>query len=465
MELRDFQRMAKEKLSNGYSVIIIAPTGLGKTLAAILPYIENLDQKNYLRSRLSIRMIYTLPIRALAKGVQEELQRFNINAVIHHGDEPESNIFSEKVIITTVDQYFAAFAGAPLSWISSVSHAAAGATLVNYTIFDEIHLLSPKNGLQLLFAILKLRNRWGLPTAVMSATLPDAVIDFLKDKCKLIKVESSKKDVKNRDSWRKILLTLHDEEMDINQLSKFIKEKYSEYRRIIIFVNTVDKAINIYSKLKKDGVSNILLAHSRFAKNDRIRIENEIHKKFGKDSDFEGILITTQVAEAGLNISAPLVITELSPMDSLVQRIGRCARFKENGEIIGEVIIIRPEIEKDRWYSPYIDRINIIKKGKPFIKISLGRRKKELRSLTVSEITWAVLINETQGGTKKLKLNWTKEKELINLSLNAPYRAFIHGRNYIDVENDLKNSKYESDQKLYDILSEEDVMKSLIGGD
>ena len=67
-----------------------------------------------------------------------------------------------------------------------------------------------------------------------------------------------------------------------------------------------ERAIEVYKALKNYAELNdkVLLTHSRFVKNHRKEIENEIHKKFGKDSDFKGIFVTTQVAEAGLNISA-----------------------------------------------------------------------------------------------------------------------------------------------------------------
>ncbi|MHC1582386.1 MAG: DEAD/DEAH box helicase family protein, partial [Candidatus Syntropharchaeia archaeon] len=75
--LRDFQRDIKKRLMEGHSAILLAPTGLCKTRAAILPFIENFQNK------VTTRVIYSLPIRALAKGVQEEFENFNVRAVIH----------------------------------------------------------------------------------------------------------------------------------------------------------------------------------------------------------------------------------------------------------------------------------------------------------------------------------------------------------------------------------------------
>lgn len=436
IQLRDFQFNAYKHLSEGKSAIILAPTGLGKTLAAILPVVGNLSKSS--NNKLGTRIIYSLPIRALARGVYEEFENFEIKAVVHHGEEPESNIFSERAIITTVDQYFTAFAGAPISWSSAVSHASAGAVLTSYTVFDEVHLLNPKNGLQLLFAILKLRNRWNLPTTVMTATLPDSVIDFFESKCGLEKAEVSEKDIRDRDGWREVNLTFHEEELTIDGLIELVKQQFKEKRKIILFVNTVERAINLYKKLKEENnlKNKVLLAHSRFSKEHRKRIEEEIHAKFGKNSDFEGILVTTQVAEAGLNISAPLVITELAPMDSLIQRAGRCARFRENsGKVKGEVIVVKPKVEENqRWYAPYFDYIRLRKGGTGTNRNEAFIKDKE--RITLSELTWIVLLERAKPN---IRLDWETEKELLNITLNEVYHAFIEGSDTIYFKDELKD--------------------------
>src|SRR5690606_41661946 len=72
---------------------------------------------------------------------------------VHHGGRPESRTFAENAVATTIDQYLTAFAGAPLSFADSAGHAAAGATLASYSVFDEVHLLEPGKGLSLLAAV------------------------------------------------------------------------------------------------------------------------------------------------------------------------------------------------------------------------------------------------------------------------------------------------------------------------
>ena len=439
---REFQKDAKEKLAKGQSVLIVAPTGLGKTRAALEPFVNG----NSSNALLSTRLIYALPLRALASGVASELRGLSSahQLTIHHGDEPESEFFSEQAVITTIDQYFTAFAGAPLSWASHWSHAATGAVLTSYSVFDEVHLLSPKAGLQLLFAVLRLRQRWGLVSCVMTATMPQSVVEFFKEYCGLKVVEASKQDIQERDSWRKVRLQLLGEsktpsfswdEKDPRGIAELVEEKWHEWdklkldgpKKVIVFVNTVDRAIAVYEDLISSNLrSQICLAHSRFIKEHRKQIEDQIQRLFGKDAqDTEAILVTTQVAEAGLNISAPLVITELCPIDSLIQRAGRCQRFKPNKDqhMQGLVLVVKPKAEgKTKWYVPYFDAIFI-------------QRNKKSKCIPIAEIGRYVLEERfTNAGV----LDWNTEKSLIDDVISDAYLAFLQGLDRIQY-SDIKD--------------------------
>lgn len=466
MKDREFQKKAAEKLKKEQSVLIVAPTGLGKTKAALKPFVNENNHKPLLNTRL----LYTLPLRALVKGVVDELKELSstIQPTVHHGDNSESKVFSERAIITTVDQYFTAFAGAPLSWASHKGHAAAGAVLTSYSVFDEVHLLSPRAGLQLLFAILRLRQRWGLLSCVMTATMPKSVANFFKKFCGLETVEASATDINERDSWRKVDLQLLGEtlgrgasksrkqaerssfewqEKDPRGIAELVKEKWEGWskvevdgpRKIIVFVNTVDRAIQVHQHLQ--GLCpDTVLAHSRFTKEHRQQVEDRIQQFFGKESQkTEGILITTQVAEAGLNISAPLVITELAPIDSLIQRAGRCQRFKpsQDREIRGLVLVVKPKGAE--WYKPYVDAI-LIREG-----------KKE-KSVPVAEVSRYVL---EQHFAKTDLLNWGKEQTMVDDALSEAYEAFLRGLDSLEY-SDVKEPLGKVYQQLTKMAPEKD---------
>ncbi|ERM92163.1 hypothetical protein O163_06715 [Caldanaerobacter subterraneus subsp. yonseiensis KB-1] len=239
-------------------------------------------------------------------------------------------------------------------------------------------------------------------------------------------------------------------EKDEESLAKFVKDKWCDWKslgvdgpqKIIVFVNTVDRAIKVYDVLKRIFQNQsrpwLLLAHSRFTRDDRRKVENKIYEFFGKQANPEpAILVTTQVAEAGLNISAPLIITDLCPMDSLIQRAGRCQRFKPDTSqgFKGKVIVVKPA--GDKWYVPYSDMVRLV-------EVSRGKKGKEKRNtserLPAIELTQIVL--ETKAGNQGLLLNWKEEQELIERTLDRLYRTYLSGTT--DVEFSKGEEPYNS---------------------
>ena len=100
----------------------------------------------------------------------------------------------------------------------------------------------------------------------------------------------------------------------------------SKESKVLIIVNTVDKAIELYNKIKEQ-VDNVYTLHSRFIATDREAKERSI-KEFAKGSN-NGIWITTQIVEASIDIDFDYLYTEMSTLDSLFQRMGRCYRKRE----------------------------------------------------------------------------------------------------------------------------------------
>ncbi|TNG65868.1 CRISPR-associated helicase Cas3', partial [Salmonella enterica] len=97
--------------------------------------------------------------------------------------------------------------------------------------------------------------------------------------------------------------------------------------------NTVDDALDTYQQLLHEGIvpeQDLLLFHSRFAFIDRIAIENKTLNWFGNNapvSERRGkVLIATQVVEQSLDLDFDWMITDLAPIDLLIQRAGRLQR-------------------------------------------------------------------------------------------------------------------------------------------
>lgn len=97
--------------------------------------------------------------------------------------------------------------------------------------------------------------------------------------------------------------------------------------------NTVDDALGVYQQLLREGVvpeQDLLLFHSRFTFADRLDIEEKTLSWFGKSADVSErrgkVLIATQVVEQSLDLDFDWMISDLAPVDLLIQRAGRLQR-------------------------------------------------------------------------------------------------------------------------------------------
>jgi CRISPR-associated endonuclease/helicase Cas3 len=101
-----------------------------------------------------------------------------------------------------------------------------------------------------------------------------------------------------------------------------IRREASAGRLVLVFVNQVKRARDLHARLADPG-QDVLLVHSRMRPYDRRGIEKALEE--GMPSTGR-IVVTTQVLEAGVNIDADALFTELCPWPSLVQRLGRLNR-------------------------------------------------------------------------------------------------------------------------------------------
>lgn len=114
---------------------------------------------------------------------------------------------------------------------------------------------------------------------------------------------------------------------DNELLIKTIQEKLQNGGIAGIIVNTVKKAQELATLLKDQPT---LILHSAFIATDRAKIEQKIQQKIGKKAKRPQklIIIGTQVLSQSLDIDFDVLFTDLAPMDSLIQRIGRLHRHK-----------------------------------------------------------------------------------------------------------------------------------------
>lgn len=341
-----FQNKLHLNYSKKQSVILQAPTGSGKTWAAITPFIyswylwKNEKQKT---EQFPKKLIYSLPLRTLANSLYQEVKttinekfpELNIKISLQTGESKEDELFESDIIFTTIDQTLSNFLCIPLSLPKKLANINAGAILSAYLIFDEFHLLDPKRSLNTTISILNLIKEIA-PFCLMTATLSDQFLnnisEFLKASIIEIKEEEYKKFSFVKEKVKKSIFVA-DEVMNIENIIKQHNQKS------IVICNTVDRCVDTYKKLQQNFAeqkktdTDLICIHSRFFQADRKNKETEIKEKFSKNSKANVILFSTQVIEVGLDISCDVMHTELSPVNSFLQRIGRCVRWAGKGEI------------------------------------------------------------------------------------------------------------------------------------
>lgn len=120
----------------------------------------------------------------------------------------------------------------------------------------------------------------------------------------------------------------------------------------LVVINTVDRAVQVFEALQKNKAlkgSDLRLVHSRFRPHERASWREEFLNRFACAPNTDRIVVATQVVEAGVDLSAGLLITELAPWPSLVQRFGRSARW--GGE--AQVIVADFSPTDDKKAAPY----------------------------------------------------------------------------------------------------------------
>ncbi len=131
--------------------------------------------------------------------------------------------------------------------------------------------------------------------------------------------------------------------------------------------NTVDNAREAHETAVLElGVENAILFHARFAMGDRAAVEEKVLRLFGKDSDPSAragrVVVATQVVEQSLDLDFDLVVTDLAPVELLIQRAGRCqrhARERPEGYETPTMAVVSPEPEPDagsEWYRGMFPR-------------------------------------------------------------------------------------------------------------
>lgn len=173
------------------------------------------------------------------------------------------------------------------------------------------------------------------------------------------------------------------------RLYEYIKNKLSiHYNKEL--KNTIDKdGICVLSDLELINLSTHILPNFRLYKINRI-----------KNDDKRKIIITTQLIEAGVDISVDIIYRDLAPLDCIIQSAGRCNRHNKKQGVVN-IIILKDDKTQRRYYSIY-DSV-LIEVTKEIIQ-KWGRTASERDFILNAEEKYYHLVNERKSKEKSLKI-------------------------------------------------------------
>lgn len=360
----DYQIRVAKHLLAGKCVILQAPTGAGKTHAALLPFLH--AQQVDSGASFPSKCVYIVPMRVLAHQFVKEYgdmaasfnRRFraDLDVRIQTGDAPGDRRFEGDVTFCTVDQFLSSYLTMPYSLPYRFANLNAGAMVGAYLVFDEFHLLDPGSTLPSVMYALRQLGRVA-PVLLMTATFSGKMLGALAE------IMGAEVVIPLADEIQAIL-TRRGEVAPRQRTWQVADQPLSaaaildaHERRSLALCNTVKGAQVLFRDLRdlirqRGRATRVALLHSRFLPEHRRATEDELQKVFGKGTDPNGtdmIVVATQTIEVGVDITCEKLHTELAPASSLIQRAGRCARYPgEQGRVI-----VYPVAKT----SPYTERL------------------------------------------------------------------------------------------------------------
>lgn len=363
-------------------------TGAGKTEAALSLAIK------YIQKGICDGITFALPTRSTSNLMYRRMRSYAnsifdepVNISLLHASS-EDFLLSEGLIkdsswtsgknkslfanlsVCTIDQVLGAIMPIRYQTMKLLS-------LVRHVlIIDEVHSYDAYT-FGLVCNLLRYCKKYNVPVILLSATIPSAMKSkMFENYC--VRVESPSmeyplatfcgntvEEIPCESSSRSIRVISLRYVSDSAQIMDEMVSLANSGMRACWIRNTVDDAIASYKNIP-DGDFDKLILHSRFITKHRTEIEQRLFEYCGKGKKRKGlIVISTQVIEQSLDIEFERVYSDLAPIDSLIQRMGRDQRFGDS-PISCEFVINGPPMNgsiSEDWYRSYFDNAAYVYKN------------------------------------------------------------------------------------------------------
>lgn len=327
------QRLGIPEIIKGSNVLIIAPTGIGKTEAACLPLFDKISSAK----AEPISLLYITPMRALNRDLLDRLvwwaNKLDLDIAVRHGDTTQNERKAQvdappHILISTPETLQAILAGKRFrEHLKNIKHV----------VIDEIHeLVESKRGTQLAIALERLAELAGQFQRIgLSATIgsPELVAQFLGPNTKIVHAEGQKKyDIRVEYPAPTAADQSLSDDLVVSPTTvarlRRLHELITSHKSVLAFTNTRETAEVLSSRLHSLDKELAQEVHHGSLSRER-RISSE--QKF-KSQELKSIIATSSL-ELGIDIgSCDLVVQYLSPrqVSRIIQRVGR------SGHRIGE---------------------------------------------------------------------------------------------------------------------------------
>jgi len=357
-----------------YFYTVTAPTGIGKTFGCLA--FANKLNRQFAKQK---RVIYCLPYTSIIDQNYEEFEKiisFNLKEkysarpsryllrhhhltakkIVNRVDEEKYNykaylddaLFVESwqsaLVVTTFVQFFHSAIGWQNSFLKKFHN------MVNsIVILDEIQNLNPEYYKFIGKAFSVLGQRFKTYFLLITATQPN----IYEKTDEVIELVDSQKYM-TAEVFNRVKLNLLPESFNIDSFAQYFENNFTTTNCLIV-LNTVKSAISFYEKIKHSGeyqdyklfcLTTNLTPYDRKLKIEAIR--NHLN---ANDSI---IAISTQLIEAGVDLSFKTVYRDFGPLDSIIQVAGRCNRNFEYGELGGQMYLFKLKNDKDKEYNKIV---------------------------------------------------------------------------------------------------------------
>ena len=339
--LTTIQRKVLPVISRKINCLLVAPTGSGKTEAAILPVFTMLAHQKE-GSSGTIRAIYITPLRSLNNDVLRRIVRYaqseGLRVEIRHGD---TTVLARKkivenppdILITTPES---------LAIVLTSDKMLTALKGLQWAIVDEVHELLPsERGAHLSISLERLQAASSQPVTRIGLS---ATVGNLKQAAQFICGAGRRGAVLVDTASRSYDIDVRFVKGSLNNVAHFVTEyiKINNIKgSILFFTNTRDEAEYIGTILKNQSDIKVDVHHGSLSKEMREETEHTLR------SGVAGIVVCTSSLELGLDIgSVDLVIHYGSPrqVSKLMQRIGR-SRHSQKSFAKGLIVTNNPDDE------------------------------------------------------------------------------------------------------------------------